>query len=185
MSGLSLWRVAIMLLAIAPFVYYLVAIFAALRFFGKKYKALPQAFTPPVSLLKPVHDVDFASYENFKSFCTLDYPEFEILFCVNEMNDPAVPMIERLKREFPGRRIEVFSGAEQIGSNRKVNNLMLLTREARYEIFVQSDGDVRVGSNYLREVVAPFADPHVGVVSCFYRGIAEKNFWAEVEAIGA
>jgi ceramide glucosyltransferase len=183
MSGLSFWRAALMLLAMAPFVYYLVAIFAALRFFGKK--VLPQAFTPPVSLLKPVHDVDFASYENFKSFCTLDYPEFEILFCVNEMNDPAVPIIERLKCEFPGRRIEVFSGAEQIGSNRKVNNLMLLTQEARYEMFAQSDGDVRVAPNYLREVVAPFADPNVAVVSCFYRGIAERNFWAEVEAIGA
>src|SRR5262249_40306501 len=158
-SGLSFWRAALMLLAMAPFVYYLVAIFAALRFFGKK--VLPQAFTPPVSLLKPVHDVDFASYENFKSFCTLDYPEFEILFCVNEMNDPAVPIIERLKREFPGRRIEVFSGAEQIGSNRKVNNLMLLTQKARYEILAQSDGDVRVAPNYLREVVAPFADPNV------------------------
>ena len=38
---------------------------------------------------------------------------------------------------------------------------------------------------YLREVVAPFADTSVGVVSCFYRGVRRHNFWAELEAIGA
>ena len=185
MSELSIWRVAVLALALAPLVYYLVAIFAALQFFLKeRAKALP-AFTPSVSLLKPVRGVDFASYENFKSFCTLNYPDYEILFCVNQMDDPAVPVIERLKREFPVRRIEIFSGAQPIGANRKVNNLVLLTRQARHEILVQSDGDVRVGPEYLREVVAPFADIGVGVVSCFYRGVAQQNFWAELEAIGA
>jgi len=185
MSGVCFWRAAVILVAVAPLVYYLVAIFAALRFFGTKRDPHPENFTPPVSLLKPVRGVDFATYENFESFCTLDYPEYETLFCVNEMTDPAVPMIERLRRKYPNRRIEIFSGAEQIGSNCKVNNLALLTKQARNEILVQSDGDVRVGPNYLREVVAAFADPGVGVVSCFYSGIAEQNFWAEMEAIGA
>lgn len=185
MSYLSIWRAAVLALAIAPLAYYLVAIFAALRFFRKERARKPQGFTPPVSLLKPVRGVDFASYENFKSFCTLNYPEYEILFCVNEMDDPAVPVIQRLAKEFPERRIGVFSGAPQVGTNRKVNNLALLAGHARYEHLVQSDGDVRVGPGYLREVVAPFADPAVGLVSCFYRGVTEKNFWAELEAIGA
>jgi len=186
MSGFSIsLNFAVMLLAIVPLAYYLVAIFAALRFFRKeRARKLPE-FTPPVSLLKPVRGVDFASYENFRSFCTLNYPEYEILFCINEMDDPAVPVIQRLAKEFPERRIVIFSGAPQIGTNRKVNNLALLTRQARYEHLVQSDGDVRVGPDYLREVVAPFADTAVGVVSCFYRGVAETNFWAELEAIGA
>ena len=185
MSHLSIWRAAILVLAIAPLAYYLVAIFAALGFFRKERNRKSPEFTPPVSLLKPVRGVDFASYENFRSFCTLNYLEYEILFCVNEMDDSAVPVIQRLAKEFPERRIEIFSGAPQIGANRKVNNLALLTRQARYEYLVQSDGDVRVGPDYLREVVAPFAEPGVGVVSCFYRGVAEKSFWAELEAIGA
>jgi ceramide glucosyltransferase len=185
MSDLSIWRAGLLVLAAAPLAYYLVAIFAAVRFFrGERARGLPE-FAPPVSLLKPVRGVDFGSYENFRSFCTQNYPDYEILFCVNEMSDPAVPVIERVKREFPERTIRILSGAEQIGSNRKVNNLVLLAKEARHEILVQSDGDVRVGPEYLREVVAPFADPAVGVVSCFYRGVAERNFWAEVEAVGA
>jgi len=72
-----------------------------------------------------------------------------------------------------------------LGSNRKVSNLALLAREARYDLLVQSDGDVRVGRDYLRAMAAPFERPETGVVSCLYRGVAEPDFWAEMEALGA
>lgn len=181
----SLWRLAILLLALAPLAYYLLAILAAIRFFKReRSKPLP-SFMPPVSVLKPVRGVDFGSKENFASFCQQNYPDYEILFCVNEMSDSAVPVIQRVMEEFPERRIRILSGAAQLGMNRKVNNLALLTKEAQHELLVQSDGDIRVGPNYLREVVAPFADPAVGIVSCFYRGIAERNLAAELEAVGA
>lgn len=182
---ISVWRLLILLLALGPLAYYLVAAIAAVRFFKReRAKQLPD-FAPPVSVLKPVHGVDFATCENFASFCRQDYPAYEILFCVNELSDPAVSIIQKVMADFPERSIRILSGAAQIGSNRKINNLVLLAREARHEILVQSDGDVRVGPNYLREVVAPFRDPAVGVVSCLYRGIAQNNLWAQLEAVGA
>jgi ceramide glucosyltransferase len=181
----SLWREAILLIALAPLAYYLVAMLAAIRFFRRERAGRLGDFTPPVSLLKPVRGIDFAAYQNFKSFCLQDYPEYEILFCVNELSDPAVPLIEQIIAEHPERRIRLFSGAERIGSNRKVNNLVLLTKEAQHEILVQSDGDVRVGPHYLRELVAPFLNSQVGAVSCFYRGIVEDNLGAKLEAVGA
>ena len=183
--SISWWRLLLLLIALAPLVYYVTGSLAALRFFKReRAKVLPD-YTPPVSLLKPVRGLDFDSYENFVSFCQLDYPEYEILFCVNEMSDSAVQVIQKLMVEYPQRRIRILSDAPQIGSNRKVNNLALLTREAQYEIVVQSDGDVRVGPQYLHEVVAPLADSSVGVTSCFYRGIVERNLGAELEAVGA
>ena len=185
MSELSIWRTGLLVLAAAPLAYYLVAIFAALQFFRRERgRRLPE-FAPPVSLLKPVHGVDFASGINFESFCRQNYPDYEILFCVNDMDDPAVPLLRQVMRDFPQRSIRILSNAPKIGSNQKVNNLILLAREARHEIVVQSDGDVRVSPDYLKNVVAEFSDPAVGVASCFYRGVAEKNFWAEVEAVGA
>jgi ceramide glucosyltransferase len=182
---IPLWRAAILVLALAPFGFYVAGSLAGIRFFRRERgKKLPD-FAPPISILKPVRGVDFASYENFTSFCRQDYPSYEILFCVNDLSDPAVPLIQEVIAKHPERRIRLLHGAEQIGSNRKVNNLALLTREAQHEHLVQSDGDVRVGPQYLREVVAPFANPGVGAVSCFYRGIAEKNLGAELEAVGA
>ncbi len=182
---LSLWRMAILLMALVPLAYYVVAILAAIRFFNRERgKPLPD-FRPSVSVLKPVRGVDFGSHENFASFCKQDYDNYEILFCVNEMSDPAVSVIRQVMAEFPQRRIRILSGAEQLGTNRKVNNLALLAKEAQHEFLVQSDGDVRVGPNYLKEMIAPFVDPSVGVVSCFYRGIAQPNLAAELEAVGA
>ena len=158
---------------------------AALRFFSRERKKVLGSFIPAVSVLKPVRGVDFASYENYASFCCQDYPEYEILFCVNVLDDPAVPLIRNLMSEYPNRSIRLFLDAPQLGSNRKVNNLALLAREAKYDFLVQSDGDVRVGANYLRELAAPFEQPETGVVSCFYRGVTQANLWAEIEALGA
>ncbi len=179
------WRDAILLLAAAPLMYYAAATFAALRFFRRERSLKPRSYTPLVSLLKPVRGTDFGSYENFASFCRQDYPGYEVLFGVSHAADPAVPLIHRLTAEFPKRRIRLFVGTEEIGANRKVNMLARLAREAQHEILVLTDGDVRVGPDWLRETVAPFLDESTGAVTSFYRGIAEKNLGAELEAIGA
>jgi ceramide glucosyltransferase len=179
------WRDAVLLLAAAPLAYYIAATFAAWRFFRRERKNKLRSYAPSVSLLKPVRGVDFASYENYSSFCRLDYPDYEILFAVNDAADPAVPLIHRLIAEFPGRNIRLFVGAENLGANRKVNKLARLSLEAQHEILALTDGDVRVGPNYLREVVAPFVDESTGAVTSFYRGVAEHNLGAELEAIGA
>ena len=185
----SLWRDAVLLIGLAPLAYYIFATIAAFRFLDRKSKnasaTTSENFTPPVSLLKPVHGVDFGSVENFESFCQQNYPDYEILFAVNDDSDPAVPLIRDVIARFPERNIRLISGAPQIGSNKKVNNLIELARAARHEIIVLTDGDVRVLPNYLREVVAPFADPKIGAVTSFYRGITQKNLAAELEAIGA
>lgn len=184
-AHLSAWRIVLLLAALAPFGYYITAILAAVRWFQRQRSRTLPPFAPPVSLLKPVRGADGSTYENFESFCKVDYPEYEILFCVNELSDPAVPLVRKLMENYPQKQIRIFSGAKQLGSNRKVNNLALIASEAQHEILVQSDGDVRVGPDYLKEVVAPFRDPLVGVVSCFYRAIAARNLGAEIEAVGA
>jgi ceramide glucosyltransferase len=179
------WRDAVLLLAAAPLVYYILATLAALHFFRReRVRKLPD-FAPPASLLKPVRGLDFGSYENFASFCRLDYPEYEILFAVNDEHDPAVPVIKRIIAEFPRRQIQLLVGAEELGTNRKVNKLARLAREAGNDVLVLTDGDVRVGPDFLREVVAPLSDEKTGAATSFYRAIAERNIWAELEAVGA
>ena len=90
MTALSLLRDALLFLAAAPFAYYAVAIVAAGKFFRRQTER-PGDFFPPVSILKPIRGLDRDAYENFASFCRQDYPEFEILFCVNDWQEPACP----------------------------------------------------------------------------------------------
>ncbi|PYU52026.1 MAG: hypothetical protein DMG48_06315 [Acidobacteria bacterium] len=181
----AIWHDAVFLVAAVPLIYYALATLAALRFFWRERARILADYTPPVSVLKPVRGVDFGSYENFASFCRQEYRDYEILFAVNDDGDAAVAVIRRIIAEFPERRIRLFVGAEHLGANRKVNKLARLAREARNEVLVLTDGDVRVGPRFLREVVAPLANRKTGAVTCFYRGIAEKNLGAEIEAVGA
>jgi ceramide glucosyltransferase len=179
------WREGVLLLAAAPLMYYVLATLAALRFFRRERARQYPEYAPPASLLKPVRGLDFGSYENFASFCRLDYPAYEILFAVNDERDPAVGVIQQIIADFPQRRIRLLVGAEQLGTNRKVNKLARLAREAQHEVLVLTDGDVRVGPNFLREVIAPLANRKTGAVTSFYRAIAERNLWAEIETVGA
>jgi ceramide glucosyltransferase len=178
-------RWALLLFALAPFFYYLGATIAALRFF--RCPASPAAagnFTPPVSILKPVRGLDRDAYENFASFARQDYPEFEILFNVADDHDPAIPVIQKLITDFPLVPIRLFTGCEQLGTCQKVNKLVRLAGNARHDLLVISDSDIRVDPDYLRAVSAPFQDPAVGLVTCLYRGLTPASLAAELEAIG-
>jgi ceramide glucosyltransferase len=179
-------RIVILLLPLAPFAYYAIAIYSGWRHF-REVHALPAfdlSFAPPVSILKPVRGVDHGAYENFKSFCVLDYPAYEILFAVADGHDPVVPLIQELQKEFPQISIKLLTGIEQRGANPKVSSLIRLVQEARHDILVMNDSDVRVERDYLRDAVANFADPQVGVVTAFYRGISGGTLAADVDAVG-
>lgn len=176
-------RWAILLLALGPFAYYLLAITAAFRFFRNR-PPIQKDFAPPVSVLKPVRGLDREAYENYASFCQQEYPEFEIIFGVTEDTDPAIPIIEKLIRDFPHCNIRLLVGAEPLGTGDKVNKLCRMVREAQHEILIISDSDIRVAPGYLYAVAAPFADPKVGAVTCLYRGITDGSLVSEMEALG-
>jgi ceramide glucosyltransferase len=179
-------RDAVLLLALAPFAFYLLAIFAAFRFFrsSRRKPSAGENLTPPVSILKPIRGLDRETYENYASFCRQDYPEFEILFAVSDTSDPAIAEIERLIHDFPERPIRLLIGSEPAGASDKVNKLVRMAREARYEIVVVCDSDVRVDEGFLRAIAPRFHDPQTGGVTCLYRGLSEECFAATLEALG-
>jgi ceramide glucosyltransferase len=182
----SLFRVTLLVLAAAPLVYYLLCLYCVLDYFLSlsSKRPYPRVALPPVSILKPVRGADREAYQNFASFCCLDYPDYEIVFATADPLDPAVPVIRKLQEDFPACRIRLVTGVLSRGANNKVNNLCQLVREARYELVAISDSDVRVERDYLREVVAPFADRQVGVVTTFYRGLSARGLASSLDAVG-
>lgn len=145
----------ILLPAMGPLLYYCLAIFSSWDYFKrvKKLTATEPGKLLPISILKPICGLDRELYENFASMCRLDYPKYEIIFGVGETDDPAIPLVARLQREFPERSIRLILGIEQLGAFRKTNTLCRLVREAKYDLLVMNDSDVRVEKSYLRDVM--------------------------------
>jgi ceramide glucosyltransferase len=170
------------LCAVASWVYWLLACWWVRGFFRHARSNPDPSFTPPVSILKPVKGLDFQAYENFVSFCQQDYPDFELLFGMSDPADPAIPVIERLQHDFPQRSIELLV-AQGTRSNRKASVLHHLAGQARHELLVVSDSDMRVTPDYLRQVVAPLADEQIGLVTCPYRGEVPFTLTARLEAL--
>ena len=171
--------------------YYLVCLYGAARFLGERKAAgegarptLPTPPAPSVSILKPLKGTDPEMYESFRSHCLQDYPEYEIIFGVSDPADPALQLVERLKLEFPECAIRTMVCAENLGSNTKVSNLAQMLRQAKHENILVNDGDIRVPPDYLRRVMAPLADPPVGLVTCLYRGVASPTLGSRLEALG-
>ena len=156
------------------------AIAALLRW--PRRPANPAPYAPPVTLLKPLHGEEPELYENLRSFVCQRYPAFQIVFGVHHAGDPAVAVVRRLQEEFPGRDLHLVIDERNIGANRKVSNLHNMLSSVRHEILVLSDADVRVAPDYLREVVAPLADPGVGVVTCLYRGVPDRGIGSRLLA---
>lgn len=187
MSIARVVREALLLVALAPFAYYVCAIIAAGRFF--RAARLPQStssrdFEPPISILKPIRGLDREAFENFASFCRQEYPHFEILFCASDESDPSVPVIRQLMADFPDCAMRLLIGCEPLGASDKVNKLCRMAREARYNLLIVSDSDVRVDAGFLRAIAAHFRDPAVGGVTCLYRGITDGSFAADIAALG-
>lgn len=180
------WRWLILALACGPLVYYVLSIYCAWDFFSAPPKQ-PEtpAYTPPISVLKPVRGLDREAYENYASFCRQDYPEYEVLFGVSDGDDPAIPVIERVIRDHPERPVRLLIGAPELGMNSKVNKLCRLVEEARYDLVAISDSDVRVEPDYLRQVAAPFRDAQVGAVTALFRGDVSGGILSHLDAMGA
>jgi ceramide glucosyltransferase len=175
-----------LIVAIFPLIYYLLAVHSCWRYFRVE-RTQPKklsVFTPPVSNLKPVRGLDPDAYENFASFCRQDYPEYELLFCVDESDQAAQDVIAKLQRNFPQRSIRVLIGSGRSATNDKVAKLARLAAEARYEHLVISDSDVRVRPDYLREVVAPLADARTGAVTCFYVSPDHHTLANRLQSVG-
>ena len=182
----TLLRALVLSLAALPWVYDLFIVFSAFRArpFLRTRRTRADDVTPGVSVLKPVRGLDRASYENFATFCAQDYPDYEVVFAVSDESDPAADVVRRLIEHYPERSIRLLIGAPELGSSSKVNKLCRLAREARYDLLVISDSDIRVTPEYLKAVVAPFRDPRVGAVTCLYSGVSDGHLADDLEALG-
>ncbi len=174
------------LLALAGAAYFAMCIAAATRFLRERSRlgSGETRFTPPASILKSLKGLDPHMYSALRSHCSLDYPEYEVLFGVSDADDPALALVEKLREEFPQAKLRVVHCPQALGPNGKVSNLVQMLPQAQYEYIIINDSDILVPRDYLQRVLAPLAQPGVGMVTALYRGLAGKTLGSKLEALG-
>lgn len=135
---------------------------------------MPQPL-PPVTVLKALCGGEPELYEQLRSFCSLRYPCFQLIFGVRDATDPALGVVERLRQEFPNLDVALVVDPAVHGTNRKISNLMNMLPRARHDLLVMADSDILVPADYLSRIIPPLLKPGVGLVTCPYFGRARAG----------
>jgi len=179
-------------MAVAGLGYFLAALLGACVFLFIRRTPIPR-FAPGVSILKSLKGLDPGMMDAFRSHCRQNYEgEFELLFGVSSMDDPAAAAVTQLQAEFPDREIRLIESPLRLGTNGKVSTLMQLLPYARSEFLLINDSDITVPPHYLERVMALHAPnpaagsgtKGVGLVTAFYRGRAHGTLPSRLEALG-
>jgi ceramide glucosyltransferase len=167
----------------------LVALFAvattlgtsACLFWVTRRRRITADYTPPITIFKPLKGIDEDLEQNLRSFFELDYPSFQMLFCVADERDPAISIVEKLRAEYPEHDTQLVVGCPAFGLNPKVESLAAMDRHRKHQVILISDSNVRVRPSYLRETVCYLAEPGVGLVSNVFAGVGEIHTGAVME----
>ena len=137
--------------------------------------------TPPVTIFKPLKGLDEELEENLRSFFQLDYPCYQLLFCVADADDPAIAVVRKLLGEFPDHDAQLVVGCPAFGLNPKVESLAAMDRHRKHDVILISDSNVRARPSYLRETACYLAEPGVGLVTNLFAGVGEVHPGAVLE----
>jgi ceramide glucosyltransferase len=145
---------------------------------------LDRSELPAVTIFKPLHGMEPNLGENLSSFFRQNYPAFEIIFGAREQGDAALSVVEDLRKKFPQVTSRIVVSGPTTWPNAKVYSLAKMIPLARHEYFVISDSDVRVGPDFLANLIPSLLRSEVGLLTCLYRGIPAGDFPSTLEALG-
>jgi ceramide glucosyltransferase len=131
----------------------------------------PARYRPAVTVLKPLCGDEPMLEQALASICAQAYPNFQIVFGVQDANDPALLVVRRVQERFPVCDIDVVTHASFHGPNRKISNLINMMPMARHEVLVFSDSDLHVPPDYLEQIVVALEGPRVGLVTTVCAGL--------------
>ena len=176
------WSALLLVPVVVSCVYWIATGLMMARFFRRRAPA-DSSWLPTVSLIKPVCGLEKNIHENLSTACRQDYPRYEVIFSVQDSADPALPLLARIRGENPTVPIQIVVDRASAGPNGKVSNLLNATGHATGRVLVYSDSDMRLEPDYLRTIVAPLANPRVGIACTVYRAEGADNLYESLELL--
>lgn len=168
---------ALLALAVAAHIF---SVAAAIRGCRRRAPRARPPQAPMVSIVRPVCGIENHLEATLRSGLTLDYPNYEVLFCLATADDPALPLIRRLIAAHPQARAQVLIGNEALSPNPKLNNVAKGWRAAASDWIVMADSNVLMPPDYLQRLLAAWR-PDTGAVSSPVTGGHPNGFAGELE----
>jgi ceramide glucosyltransferase len=153
---------------------------AAMRCRPARGQLIAPANAPAVSIVVPVCGLENYLEQTLRTAFRLDYPNYELLFCVARADDPAVPLVRRLIAEHSAIPAQLLIGDERISGNPKLNNVFKGWRAARHAWIAMPDSNVLIPRDYLQRLFASW-DASTGLVCSPPIGARPDGFWAALE----
>lgn len=179
---LSLLQWLFLIPAVGGSIYGILCLFTIRLFRTQNPSSSSPSHWPPVTILKPVCGLEKNQKSNLRSACLQDYPEFQVVFSVQNSDDPAIPVLKEIQQEYP-ERVSVAVESRRAGLNGKINNLLGALPHALHDILVISDSDIHMGSDYLKNIIPPLADPMVGFVCTLYKATSANRWFEKMELL--
>ena len=174
-SLLEISQIACLIPVISGSAFSILSSWTIVRFFRiskiEKNNSNPIEFKPPVSVLKPVKGLEKNLKSQLMSICLQDYPNYQVIYSVQDPEDAALPIIQQIQDEIGPDKVSVVIGNVEAGANGKVNNLVGAIEKADHEIIIISDSDTYLQPNYIENIVAPLSNPEVGCVCTLFKGV--------------
>ena len=176
------WSMTLLVPVVCSCVYWIATAVTMRRFFRGRAPDAPGR-RPSVSLIKPVCGLEKNLYENLSTACRQDYPEYEVIFSVQDAGDPALTVLRRIQDGTPHPPVRIVVEEACAGPNGRLSNILNATEHAKGEVLVYSDSDMRLEPDYLRTIVTALADPRVGVACTVYRAEGAGNVYEALELL--
>jgi ceramide glucosyltransferase len=133
-----------------------------------------------VTIVQPLCGVETFSRETLRSIFALDYPSYEIIFCLASADDPIAPLVRGAIAANPRRPARLIIGDDRVSANPKLNNVVKGWRAARYDWVIIADSNVLMPSDYVQRLLQRWR-PHTGIVCAPPIGSRPETFAAEIE----
>lgn len=185
LTPVEIFQIICLIPIIGGSIYSILSVLTIRYFFRKTTPDInaTEKFNPPVSVLKPLRGIEKDLKSNLRTISQQDWPEYQVIYSVQDPKDVALPIIEDIQTEVGTQKISIVISNVEAGANGKVNNLLGAIAEAQHDIIIISDSDTNLKPDYIKNIITPLSNPDVGCVCTLFKAKSAHQWFEKMELL--
>ena len=184
-TSVEIFQIICLIPIISGCIYLILSVWTIRNFLRKTTTDIntTEKFHPPVTVLKPIRGIEKNLKSNLHTITVQDWPEYQIIYSVQDPQDSALPILNQLQAEVDNQKISVVIDNKDAGANGKVNNLLGAIAQAYHQIIIISDSDTNLKPDYIKNIISPLSNPNVGAVCTLFKVKSAQRWFEKMELL--